>query len=94
MEIVRCDIIQSITKTNGRDKMDYLEKNSYYMNEITGSVASGEEWMDDFKRSFTNGDIEDGDGDRILDIGLAWDAWGSHSLYEVVKDVKGDWVEE
>lgn len=60
--------------------MDQLEKQLFYMEPNTGSVATGEQWMQDFHTR------DDQDQD--------WDDWtAGGELIEVTRDFFGDWVE-
>lgn len=59
----------------------FLDKDAYYMNPMTGSVAKGEEWLKDFQ-------------DYVDDLTNLdhWESWGGDSLTEV-KKVDGEWEE-
>ena len=56
---------------------EHLKLNAFYMNPVTGSVALGSEWENDFKE------------DRYVDD---WEEWGGETLTEV-ENIDGDWVE-
>lgn len=55
----------------------YLDEEKFYMNPVSGSVAKGDEWENDFKNC------------RESEL---WELWGGESLIEVCKK-NDEWVE-
>ena len=53
----------------------YLKLNAYYMNPLTGSVAIGKEWEQDFKDSKDYSDWEEWGGETLIEVELVNDNW-------------------
>lgn len=64
---------------NSKKKENKSDKMNFYMNPYTGSVATIEEWQEDFENR--------------NDKAQTWEEWGGDTLIEVTKNEEGEWEE-